>query len=433
MDSSLPPETETEGDQMMESETCHLSCLLKADTMRRVHGHRNLRRRTLAFIWALALPGSASAVTIAVGGWDSQRDPNPGIFVTARLVDPAAVCRTLPGGVVLTDYYRRTEQALFNRAKAALDAGEPVTLFGYSHGATMVLRIAHKLANETDRIHNVKLVTIDRIAAGYPLLLWPHYDSVPNGLALAFNVFHKGGKVTGAENVPATNDITFEKTRGALADPTDPRFKQHYHQYIQNSYEVRRKILANFQAPGYLPGIWHMQVAGRVEGDHVDFALYYLLSITRQRRYQFRAWTHLKEFDLMSAIIEGRAIRAGRFNFVTHAPGCPSLGVDGAVGTFLGNVAEAYNQMTLYLNGSWPMYRKNPCRDAGTAVFQAEARAVLAHAGAAAQGQREQWWSSKKLQKRGPSGRLGSGGPPADAAGDAPIPMEILFGQVSVE
>lgn len=341
-----------------------------------------MRICAFALIATFALVGESSGVTIVVGGHDSVHDPLgvPGVFVTAYLIDPHVVRIPLPGGLPTAAKYKPIEDKVYNIAHAATVRNQSVSLIGYSHGATMVLRIAHRLSDlHLDRL--VKLVTIDRIALDYPISLSPHYDYVPDGLISAFNIYQtadsvfKGGAVTGAVNVDATGQVVFEKPLGSIINPTDARFKYEYHHFIQDSDYVRREVLWRFGLK-YLPGIWHIIVAGTADGHSIDGTLDYLLYVA-DKQFEAKAWRPIRNGLSRFIGTIGISSMNGNFVFLTGASDCPSLR-ENATGTFRGALGQGYNEFDLSLQGEWPFYDSKTCQSTGMRQFSGEAHGSLA-------------------------------------------------------
>jgi hypothetical protein len=194
-----------------------------------------------------------AGVTIAVGGMNSRDDLRSGlgVFVTASLLDPEAVRLALPA-YPTAGRYRPIEEQVYQRAHDAAARNGEVDLLGYSHGATLILRVAHWLA-ERGLAGRVRVATIDRVTFGYPVTLSPHYASVPDGIISGFNIYQTadnrlhGGKVAGAEEVLATDRILTEKT-GLPMSRKERRYhgQFEYHYFMQESAYVRGEILKRF-------------------------------------------------------------------------------------------------------------------------------------------------------------------------------------------
>lgn len=320
----------------------------------------------LLVFWMLGAP--ARAATLAVGGFNSQ-GANPGLFNTARLIDPKAAAWTLSGTINPTQQaieYGLVEDAVFKRARQAIKREEQVNILGYSYGATLVLRVVHRLANDQLPLKNVHLVTVDRIGVGYPLL--PVFHTVPKGLGSSLNVYQKtsrvlqGGEVTGAMNRAVTGEIREEKRLGRIANPFDGRFLQHPHLFIENSDHVRRLILETFEI-AYLPGLWDLYTTA----DHgAAFGAHYVV-YEKKGRFESKAWTSLGKFVKYSGY-RGAGL-TGEFFIPTYAAGCPELGVAFAFGVFAGGANPSRDELKLFLDGSWPKYYPSTCESAGYGQF----------------------------------------------------------------
>ncbi len=336
---------------------------------------RVLRVATFAFLCAAAAATRSPAVTIIVGGYNSVLEPRAGVVLTGRLIDPDAVVAWLPGGIPSASKYQAVEDELFQIALEAAEnpGGGSVNLLGYSHGATMVLRIANHLGS-LGLARRLKIVTIDRIAFAFPL--YPRYRSVPDGVALAFNIYQTvdpsltGGLVIGAVNEDATSEIEIEHTYGPLYNPDDDRFLHPYHHYIQDSDYVRRNVLAHFGVK-YLPGIWKVGVTGTSIMPIKEFVLYHLIYVDGTK-FDAKGWTALKEFSEYAGALRQFSL-SGKFFIPTFAPDCPNLGVTDASGSFGGIVDKLYQTMNLQLHGQWPHYYPQDCTSAGLRRFSGDA------------------------------------------------------------
>ena len=256
----------------------------------------------------LVSPSATDARVIAVAGWNTEGAPcDPrgiparciGLFETARvLAGPEGVVSThrLPGvssqGLIDADHYASTEFAVWTSATAILlnrESAEPVVLLGHSHGAILVLRVAHQLAQAGVQLQRLRVVTIDPIVILYP---FPVFLSVPCGVSRALNFYQTsdppltGARVRNATNVDGSSAIHSEQALGNLQDPDDERFMPALlapnHTFIDDSFTVRRRILARFDRDTeYLPGFWHWTMTGRVvSGPIIEHAGLTLLDYT---------------------------------------------------------------------------------------------------------------------------------------------------------
>lgn len=243
-------------------------------------------RLVLLLVASLAASPAHGRV-IAVAGWGSDGD-TPGLFETAELLSAPGrepFLMTLPGGhpnagVNHLEYLQR-EDAVYAEAERVLRAGESVELLGFSHGAILVLRVAHRLARDGVPLANLSLVTLDPVPFEYPDS-FTVFLSVPAGVGRTLNLFQSvgshlecplcsffvGEEIRGALNVSVSGAVLSELFLGPLTDPTAPRFKPSpaapHHTFMDDSLTVQRRILTFFDRDVYLPGFWSFSINGTV-------------------------------------------------------------------------------------------------------------------------------------------------------------------------
>ena len=202
-------------------------------------------RFRVACVWTVAFLSSLSPLwcattTIAVAGYNSVQNRKPGIFDTAALIDPLATKISLPGAIPTASAYLAVEQDVYERVVLAHQLHHEITLLGHSHGATLTLRVIARLyTTHPSLVSRIRLVTLDRIAVGYPLET-AGTDTLPPGLQAALNIYQtadsdshlRGAALGGATNVNVTSTLLFERSTGATTNPTDQRFGLPFHNYI---------------------------------------------------------------------------------------------------------------------------------------------------------------------------------------------------------
>lgn len=307
----------------------------------------------LAYALLFLNQSAVASTTIVVGGKGSQDKPDAGIFVTAEFINPVAHEYRLPG-IPNARAYRRTESQVYLLAMGFAMAGDSVNLIGYSHGATLILRVAHRLYQNRVPLSKVTIVTVDRVANFYPLK--PRYQSVPVGIAWALNIYQTkgipaGGAVSGSINIDASEEILDESYAGLDIDPTDPRFLKIPHEYMEDSFSVRRRIVNQFGID-YLGGIWTITITGQAEDIG---SVYYSDDFVLDHVYNYwgfdieaRRWVG-PEYSYFEGRITGELIGGSyainTFNYLYY----PLV-----LGTFRGFVAAEFETFaTTELTGRW--------------------------------------------------------------------------------
>ena len=266
----------------------------------------------------LAFVEPATALTVVVGGRGSVNDRLPGIRETARWIAAPEDPLWFPLPLVPNPIeYGAIEQRVYDTILEAINGNEPVFLLGYSHGAQLILQVAHRLAGEPVSLQNVTMVTVDRIQLGYPAVF--PYPSVPVGINRALNIRQtfpfplaslQGGEVLGAEEVPPVNEtIGNERAVGRyVAHPGIlPIFQtDDFHSYIKDSFAVRRAILKwILPVVNYVGGIWWI----RLQGTIVDLSTGASRTIDWDRQFvitelfepfPFDASSYDRDFDLFA-------------------------------------------------------------------------------------------------------------------------------------
>jgi hypothetical protein len=235
---------------------------------------------------------------IAVGGVASAVIPYDPTFDIACFLDssrnPAFFGLNEPGVLppLFPSNYAQVEAQVLQEAARVVDGPDRLILIGYSHGATMALRVAHRLQMQGKDLGDAWLVLIDRIPQGYPLdpALTASIHTAPPGLRGVLNIFQTlprplGVNITplpfssargaplqnppgsGIQNFDVSLAIALErdKARRLAFNTTFPAqgLSDHHH-YIAWSLAVRRLILLETFGIPYLGGVWSLDINGTV-------------------------------------------------------------------------------------------------------------------------------------------------------------------------
>jgi hypothetical protein len=212
---------------------------------------------------------------IAIGGVASAFLPYDPTFEIACFLDssrnPAFFGLNEPGVLppLAPSNYGQVEAQVLQEAARVVDGPDRLILIGYSHGATMALRVAHLLRIQGKDLGDAWLVLIDRIPQGYPLqpAVTASLHSAPPGMRGVLNIFQTlprplGTIITptpfsskrgaplqsvpgdGVQNFDVSLPIALErdKARRLAFNPTFPAqgLSDHHH-YIAHSLAVRRR------------------------------------------------------------------------------------------------------------------------------------------------------------------------------------------------
>jgi len=151
------------------------------------------------FVFALSIKTNAE-VTIVVSGHDPKEGINSGIFdMCASPTNPNGIgCQPilLPLGDPLNPLksldYSQEEKDVNDLTIKALGEMEGINMVGYSHGATLVLKVANSLSKSKNPLVCIdRMVTLDRVSFLYP---FPgQTKSLPKNVWKALNIYQTLG------------------------------------------------------------------------------------------------------------------------------------------------------------------------------------------------------------------------------------------------